>query len=181
MDIHFKSGCRMLKERAVCWTTAIVLALAPYGVSAASTKAGGAFQGDWSVRWCPKGRSDGDCGGLSIVLFQSGDTICGTYSAASPALEQVDDGEPDAIVGQAIGRVAVLAVRGGRSGEVRLVRAELKGSRLHWRVLHSVSPPLDDGRHDDAIIIGSNDVLTKTSQKLESPDVQCQRRFGKVD
>ena len=162
----------------VCWAIAIVLAVLPFAVSAASAKAGGAFQGSWRVQWCPAGRSDGDCGGLSVVLFQSGDTLCGTYSGASPGLDQVDDGEPDAIVGQAVGRVAVLAVRGGRSGEVRLVRAQLKGAKLHWRVLHSVSPPIDDARHDDTIIIGSNDLLAKAPQKSKSPNAQCLRRFG---
>lgn len=171
----------MLKERILCWTTVIVLALVSSSASAASAKTGGAFLGSWRVEWCPAGRSEGDCGGLSVVLFQSGDTVCGTYSGASPALEQVDDGEPDAIVGQVVGRVAILAVRGGRSGEVRLVRAELKGSRLHWRVLHSVSPPIDDGRHDDTIIIGSNDVLIRMPQKPASPDAQCLRRFGKIN
>jgi len=60
------------------------------------------------------------------------------------------------------------------------VRAELKGSRLHWRVLHSVSPPIDDGLHDDTIIIGSDDVLTRVSKKQPSPDAQCLRRFGKI-
>lgn len=171
----------MLKKRIVFKTTFVLLALVSFSTGAAGTKVGGVFGGSWGVQWCPAGRSDGDCGGLSVTLYQSGNTVCGTYYGASPALEQVDDGEPDAIVGQVVGRVAILAVRGGRSGEVRLVRAELKGSRLHWRVLHSVSPPLDDDHHDDAMIIGSNDVLTKVSQKQVPPDVQCLWRFGKTD
>jgi len=171
----------MLKKRIVRCTAVMVFLSVFCSASAAGTKPGGtAFQGSWRVQWCPAGRSGGDCGGLSVVLFQSGDTLCGTYAGASPSLEQVDDGESDAIVGQVVGRVAVLAVRGGRSGEVRLVRAELKGSRLHWRVLHSVSPPIDDGLHDDTIIIGSDDVLTRVSKKQPSPDAQCLRRFGKI-
>ena len=171
----------MLKQRIALWATTIMFVAASCEAGAAGTKSGGAFQGSWRVQWCPAGRSDGDCGGLSVVLFQSGDTLCGTYSGASPGLDQVDDGELDAIVGQAVGRVAVLAVRGGRSGEVRLVRAQLKGAKLHWRVLHSVSPPIDDARHDDTIIIGSNDMLAKAPQKSESPNAQCLRRFGIED
>lgn len=161
-----------------------ILAL-PWLMSAAAhagpAQTNGPFQGDWDVRWCRAGESGGDCGGLSVLLFQSGTTLCGTYSGATPGLAQVDDGEDDAVLGQVVGRVAILAVRGGRSGEVKLVRAELKGSKLRWRVLHSVSPPIDDDAHDDTTIVGVDELLSK--RKLENPDpsVQCKMRFGARD
>jgi hypothetical protein len=145
---------------------------------AGPTQTGGPFQGDWDVRWCRTGESGGDCGGLSVVIFQSGTTLCGTYSGATPGLAQVDDGEPDAVLGQVVGRVAILAVRGGRSGEVKLVRTELKGSKLRWRVLHTVSPPIADSAHDDTMIVGSDEFLAK--RKLENSDLsdECKMRFG---
>lgn len=154
-----------------------LLAICVLPASAGDKQIGGPFQGDWSIHWCPPVRADGDCGGLFVALYQQGATLCGTYSGATPALEQVDDGESDAILGQVVGRVAVLAVRGGRSGEVRLVRAQLKGSKLQWRVLQTVSPPLHDASHDDTMIVGIDELLSKGVAGAIAPNDQCMKRF----
>lgn len=136
------------------------------------------FQGDWDIRRCRSGVSGGDCGGLSVRIFQKGSLLCGTYTGATPGLEQVDEGDQDAILGQVVGRVAIFAVRGGRSGEVRLVKAELMGSKLRWRVLQTVSPPLQDGEHDDTMIIGTDELLSRKKTADSQPSAECLVRFA---
>lgn len=112
------------------------------------------FNGAWSVKWCDKTNPNLECGGFNITLVQEGERVCGDFGGALVNLRQTDEGS---IVGTAVGDTAVFAVESNRNGSIALVRAELKGSSLHWREVDSIKRG-----GTDIAIIATNEVLAKT-------------------
>ena len=90
------------------------------------------FSGSWRVSWCDKARPQVECGAFTVHLAQKGDRICGTHTGASIGLSRMDEGGPRSIVGQVVGRTAVLAIRSGRSDAIFLVSARERANAIDW-------------------------------------------------
>lgn len=119
-----------------------------------------AFDGDWSVQWCDKTSPEAECGGFHLSLVQQGDRLCGTYDGARVRLSQLDEGGARAIRGVVIGNDAVMSIESGRSGDIYLVRARVRGDKMHWRIVDTV--------HDnegDIDIIALDDTLRRNPSK----------------
>jgi len=131
-----------------------LIACASSSPAPASTKAN--FNGGWSVKWCDKTNPKLDCGGFNITLIQEGERICGDFGGALVNLRQIDEGN---IVGTVVGNTALLAVESMRNQSIVLVRAERRGSTLHWRVVDDIKR---GGSEID--VIASNSVLVQDSK-----------------
>lgn len=127
-------------------------------VSTAATPPG--FEGSWHVPWCDASRPGTDCGGFSVTLIEREGRLCGTYDGARVGLTQIDEGRGNAIKGIRIGNSAVVTLKSARSGDIYLVRAELQGDRLAWKVIDDV--------HDaegDVDVVATDDTLQRAPQR----------------
>lgn len=116
------------------------------------------FEGRWHVPWCDASRTEIDCGGFSVTLAEREGRICGTYDGARVGLTQIDEGDASAIKGVRIGNSAVMTLESARSGDIYLVRAELQGDRLAWKVINDV--------HDsesDIDVVATDDTLDRST------------------
>ncbi len=116
------------------------------------------FNGSWAVEWCDRSNPQLDCGGFNVSLVQEGTRICGDFGGALVNLRQVDEGR---VVGTTVGNTAVLAVESNRNGSIALVRAELQGSLLKWRVVDQIRK----GENSDIDVVANNDELRKQEQQ----------------
>ncbi|RRU04259.1 hypothetical protein EGJ34_18830 [Stenotrophomonas sp. 278] len=103
--------------------------------STPKTAATADFSGSWYVKWCDRTNPKLDCGGFDISVVQEGNRLCGDFGGALVNLRQIDDGT---LIGTAVGNTAVLAVQSRRNGVIVLVRAELLGDRLKWKVVDDI-------------------------------------------
>ncbi|HEY9097135.1 MAG TPA: hypothetical protein VIN35_15430, partial [Hydrogenophaga sp.] len=106
------------------------------------------FSGSWRIALCDKDRPQAECGAFTVHLVQKGDRVCGTHNAATPGLARVDEGGPRSIVGQVVGRTAVMAIRSGRSEGVYLVSARQRSGSIDWHRQETV----DAGNGDTDVI-----------------------------
>jgi hypothetical protein len=135
----------------------LVFALAiGLGLSVPADAAQPLFDGEWSVKWCDNADLRTECGGFHVSLVQRGEHICGTYDGARVRLTQVDEGGERAIRGAAVGRIAILTLRSARSGDLHLVRAEVRGKTMRWRVLETL-----EDVEGDIDILALDDTLQK--------------------
>lgn len=116
------------------------------------------FNGSWAVEWCDRSNPQLDCGGFNVSLVQAGPRICGDFGGALVNLRQVDEGR---VVGTVVGNTAVLAVESNRNGSIALVRAELQGALLKWRVVDEIRR----GENNDIDVVANNDELRKQEQQ----------------
>jgi hypothetical protein len=91
------------------------------------------FSGSWRVDWCDKDRPQAECGAFIVHLVQKGDRLCGTHTGATAGLSRMDEGGPRSILGQVVGRTAVLTIRSGRSEGIYLVSARQRSSAIDWQ------------------------------------------------
>ncbi len=147
------SAVRLLMCLLLTLSTSLI-ACASSSPAPAATKAD--FNGGWSVKWCDKTNPKLDCGGFNITLIQEGDRVCGDFGGSLVNLRQIDEGT---IVGTVVGNTAVLAVESVRNQSIVLVRAERRGSGLHWRVVDEIKRG-----GTDIDVIASDSFLFKDSQ-----------------
>src|SRR5262245_15709668 len=74
------------------------------------------FTGSWHWALCDKKNPRRDCGGLSLVLLQNANRVCGVHTAASLGLGQLDEGTTPSVSGAVRGNKAFVEIRSGRSG-----------------------------------------------------------------
>lgn len=128
------------------------------------------FSGTWSVDWCDKSRPSTGCGGFTVHLLQKGDRICGTHSAASPGLSRMDEGADRSIVGQVVGRTAVMTIQSGRSEGIYLVSARKRSATIDWRRTETVK--LANGDTD----LIANQALMHKTKPIEGDQGQASMR-----
>lgn len=153
--MHARLLNRSIEKLAACVLVPLLAGCATG--SSAATRPG--FEGSWHVPWCDARRSGADCGGFSITLVEREGRLCGTYDGARVGLTQIDEGSGKAIKGVRIGNSAVMTLTSARSGDIYLVRGELQGDRLVWKVIGDV--------HDaegDVDVIATDDTLQRAPQ-----------------
>lgn len=115
------------------------------------------FSGTWTVDWCDKRRPSTECGGFTVHLMQKGDRVCGTHSAASPGLSRMDEGAARSIVGQVVGRTAVMTIQSGRTEGIYLVSARKRTATIDWRRTETVK-----AANGDTDLIANQALMHKT-------------------
>ena len=133
---------------------ALGLTTLPGCASTSTTPPTADFNGGWSVKWCDRSNPKLDCGGFNVSLVQEGKRLCGDFGGALVNLRQIDDGT---VEGTVVGDIAMLSVQSNRNGSIHLVRAELQGDALNWKVVDQIRK----ADNNDIDIIASDDVLQR--------------------
>jgi len=102
------------------------------------------FSGQWHLDLCDKSVSD-QCGGFTVYLVQSGNTICGDHFFATPGLGRINEGAPHSVTGLVRGNTADIIITSGRNGAELKVRAVVRDNLLNWEIVEEVKPGLEGG------------------------------------
>jgi uncharacterized protein YjaG (DUF416 family) len=132
-----------------------------------------AFEGVWSVQWCDRSNPELDCGGFNVSLVQEGTRICGDFGGALVNLRQLDEGR---VVGTMVGNTAILAVESHRNGSISLVRAELHGDMLKWKVVDEIR----GATSSDIEVIADNEELRKQEQSSAGTSSTSRRSCDQI-
>jgi hypothetical protein len=112
------------------------------------------FTGTWTIDLrTPQDRErKAECGSATFELVQTGDLITGDHSFATVDCGRVNEGGPGTVKGVVIGNTAVLVVTSGRTGDVIMGKATLRGDLMDWDQLRDVKTVEPEG--DSPLILG---------------------------
>ncbi|MDD5364487.1 MAG: hypothetical protein PHR30_04045 [Gallionellaceae bacterium] len=133
------------------------------------------FTGVWESEHCVVDHERQHCPGLTLVLVQEGQRLCGSHFAATPDFSRVDEGVPSSVVGTAIGQEAVLFVASGRDPTNYLARVSLTSNGLVW---HLVERLVDGGDIGPPVIALAGTLHRSSGPKwLAKTTSACEARF----
>ena len=160
----------LIKHSIMAASLALATATLPACASTPKSPPTADFSGNWHVKWCDRTNPKLDCGGFDISVVQEGNRLCGDFGGALVNLRQIDDGT---LIGTAVGNTAVLAVQSRRNGVIVLVRAELLGDRLKWKVVDDIRR----AENNDIEVIALDDVLQRAPSSPQ-PTRTCRQNTG---
>ncbi len=97
------------------------------------------FQGEWEGWLCPKDAThDLDrCSVFALVLYESGENLCGVHSFGLPQASRMDEGTAPSVVGRPVGNLVDVRITSGRAEPEVTLKARITRyrRRIHFQLL----------------------------------------------